>query len=175
MTRTKWTAAVLMAVLGGIAFGLPAAADSVTVTLNAATMKGAGPEVGTVTLADGPYGLMVTPDLHGLEPGPHGLHVHANPACGPSTAGGTTTPAGAAGGHYDPAGSGRHAGPYGDGHLGDLPNLVVEADGTATIPVVAPRLHLADVRGRGLMIHAGPDRYTGRAPGGARGYCGVIR
>ncbi len=89
---------------------------------------------------------------------------------------GKTVAGGAAGGHYDPQGAGRHGGPYGDGHRGDLPNLVAEADGSATMPVVAPRLDVAAITGRALIIHGGPDRYADdRDKAGRRAYCGVIR
>ena len=84
----------------------------------------------------------------------------------------------AAGGHYDPAGSKRHSAPWGDGHLGDLPALSVDANGN-TSPVLAPRLKMADLKGRALMIHAGGDNYADQpAPlggGGVRWACGVIQ
>ncbi len=67
----------------------------------------------------------------------------------------------AAGGHFDSAQTGRHGEPWGDGNLGDLPALVVASDGSATMPVLAPRLKLADVRGRALMVHAGGARIGG--------------
>ena len=35
-------------------------------------------------------------------------------------------------------------GPYASGHLGDLPAIYVAADGTATTPVLAPRLKTID-------------------------------
>ena len=89
---------------------------------------------------------------------------------------GNAVAGGAAGGHYDPKAAGRHGGPYGDGHLGDLPNLVVEADGSARMPLLAPRLDVAAIAGRALIVHAGPDRYANdRDKGGARAYCDVIR
>ena len=87
-------------------------------------------------------------------------------------------PALAAGGHLDPAGSGKHGEPWGSGHLGDLPPLYVAADGTASQPVLGPRLKLADVLNRSLMVHAGGDNHADHpAPlggGGARVACGVI-
>lgn len=46
----------------------------------------------------------------------------------------------AAGGHFDPQKTGKHLGPYADGHLGDLPPIYVTADGMANYPVLAPRL-----------------------------------
>jgi len=83
----------------------------------------------------------------------------------------------AAGGHYDPQQTGRHLGPFGEGHKGDLPVLVVEADGTARTPVTAPRLKVADLKGRSLMIHAGGDTYSDEPPmggGGGRIACGIV-
>jgi len=92
---------------------------------------------------------------------------------------GKTVPGLAAGAHYDPANTGKHEGPQGKGHLGDLPALTVAADGTATTAVVAPRLKMADMKGRSLMIHAGGDNYSDQpAPlggGGARVACGVVK
>lgn len=161
--------------------GMPATlhAAGMIVEVHAVTAKGQGANVGTVTFSDGEFGLLVTPDLHGLTAGPHGTHIHEKPSCAPMTMNGEVHPAGAAGAHYDPAGTGKHAGPYGDGHLGDLPNLIVEADGTATIPVLAPRLKAADLAGRSLMIHAQADRYDDHSAhhhgkGGMRMYCGVV-
>lgn len=143
------------------------------------TMDGSpGKTYGIVEFEDGPYGLIVKPRLHDLDPGPHAAHIHENPDCGPDDAMGM--PAGAAGGHYDPENTGKHAGPYGDGHLGDLPNLLVEPTGMASLEVIAPRVKVADLKGRSLMIHAGPDRYEDYAEhehgkGGMRMFCGVIR
>lgn len=136
-----------------------------------------GRTYGMVSFEDGPHGLVIIPQLHGLDPGPHAAHVHENPSCAADAMG---MPAGAAGDHFDPHGTGKHAGPYGDGHLGDLPNLIVEANGMATLPVIAPRVTVADLRGRSLMIHAGADRYDEYAKhehgkGGMRMFCGVIR
>jgi hypothetical protein len=53
-----------------------------------------------------------------------------------------------AGGHLDQDKTGRHLGPEGKGHLGDLPVLTVSSDGTARQAVVAPRLKIADLRNR---------------------------
>jgi Cu-Zn family superoxide dismutase len=155
-------------------------AESIFVSLREATTDGPGKDIGRIKLEDSQYGLVIKPDLSGLRPGLHGLHVHKNPDCGPAGKEGEVVPGGAAGSHYDPEGTGRHAGPYGDGHLGDLPNLMVEHDGTVSIPVLAPRVKVADIRDRSLMSHAGADRYTGHmkhthGKGGARMYCGVIR
>ena len=88
-------------------------------------------------------------------------------------------PAGAAGGHLDPAATKRHGTPWGDGHLGDLPALTVDDKGNAGNPVLAPRLKLADVKGKALMVHAGGDNHADHPSplggGGGRMACGVIQ
>lgn len=158
-----------------LAAALIARAEQVVVTINEISASGVGAPIGTVTLSDGPNGLVIQPKLKQLAPGEHGFHVHANPDCGAAN-----NAAGiAAGGHYDPAKSEKHLGPKGDGHLGDLPALVVAPDGTATKSMTAHRLKVADVKGRALMIHAGGDNYSDQPKplggGGARVACGVIK
>jgi len=161
-----------------LAIGGPSWAD-VTVQLNLADEKGEGKPVGRVIIAESPYGLVFTPELDGLPPGLHGFHVHENPSCGPKEKDGKMVPALAAGGHYDPAASKKHGAPWGDGHLGDLPALYVDHGGKANYPVLAPRLKLADLKGRSLMVHVGGDNHADHpAPlggGGPRLACGVIR
>ena len=156
-----------------------AQADAETVTIHAVSSSGVGDAIGTISLTDGRYGLVLEPKLSGLEPGLHGFHVHQNPSCDTAEKDGKTVPGLAAGGHYDPAGTGSHRGPYGDGHLGDLPPLYVDSEGNAALPVLAPRLRAADVRGRSLMIHAGGDNYSDvpskLGGGGARVACGVTQ
>jgi Cu/Zn superoxide dismutase len=39
-----------------------------------------------------------------------------------------------------------HEGPYGEGHLGDLPALYVGTDGKTALPVLATRLKIRDMR-----------------------------
>lgn len=151
----------------------------VTVSMNAVDDKGTGTAVGQVVVSETPYGLVFTPALTGLVPGLHGFHVHENPSCDAKDMNGKMVPALAAGGHYDPAASKRHGLPWGDGHVGDLPALVVDSAGAASNPVLAPRLKMADIKGRSLMIHAGGDNHADHpAPlggGGARVVCGVIQ
>jgi Cu-Zn family superoxide dismutase len=174
--RNPITVAALSAWLGGAA-----AAAELSATMQLATPEGPGATIGSVTIADSAGGAMLTADLMGLAPGEHGFHVHGNGDCGPSTnAQGQVVPAGAAGGHWDPEDTKRHEGPEGSGHLGDLPVLVVAADGTAKGSVTAPRItDVARIRGLALMIHAGGDNYSDQpAPlggGGARVACGIIQ
>jgi Cu-Zn family superoxide dismutase len=154
-------------------------AGETVVQMNLITDQGAGKSIGTVTISDTPYGLLLVPMLSELMPGVHGFHVHQNADCGPAMKDGKQVTGLAAGGHYDPAGTGKHKGPYAQGHLGDLPALYVGADGKATTPVLAPRLKTADLKGRSLMIHAGGDNYSDMPAalggGGGRIACGIIK
>lgn len=162
-----------------LAFCGLAQAASEKVDIRLATPEGAGASIGQVTIEETAYGLSFTPQLKELPPGIHGFHVHANGSCDPKTTDGKVVAAGAAGGHLDPQKTGKHLGPWQDGHLGDLPALYVSADGTATYPVLAPRIKkLSDIKGKALMVHAGGDNHADHpAPlggGGGRFACGVI-
>ena len=156
-----------------------ASAEQIVVQMNLISDQGVGTSIGTVTLTDTPQGLKLEPALSGLMPGNHGFHVHEKPECAVGMKDGKPAPGFAAGGHYDPAGAGKHEGPAGKGHLGDLPFLKVGADGKATDTVVAPRLKIGDVKGRSLMIHAGGDNYADvpekLGGGGGRIACGAIK
>jgi Cu-Zn family superoxide dismutase len=155
------------------------AATTATATMNLISKDGTGQSIGTVTIRETAQGIVLEPDLKGLPPGPRGFHVHQNPDCGPGQNNGQTAVGFAAGGHLDPASSGKHLGPQGAGHLGDLPALVVNSSGVANQPVAAPRLTLKDVQGRSLMIHEGGDNYSDdpKPLGGGAGRiaCGLIK
>ncbi len=164
MIRTRTLAVALAAV----ALAAPAAAQTTVDIYDTAT----GMErLGTVTFEDEPGGgVRFTPDLDDILPaGDHGFHAHVNPDCGNSGQD--------AGGHFDPGATGRHEGPEGNGHLGDLPRLSSDA-GRVVTSVVAPRLTLNDVYGRALVIHEGGDNYSDTPAslggGGARLACGVV-
>ncbi|MFO0997103.1 MAG: superoxide dismutase [Cu-Zn] SodC [Alphaproteobacteria bacterium] len=170
---------VIAMALFGIFITAAAEAATRTVTVNAITADGVGPAIGTLTVKDTKYGLLVEPKLRDLSPGPHGFHIHANASCDPGTNEGKPVAGFAAGGHFDPAATGKHLGPDDSaGHLGDMPVLMVNGDGTATIRALAPRLKVRDVINHAVVIHAGGDNYSDQpAPlggGGARIACGVV-
>ncbi len=164
----------------GLAVAAFAHGAEIVVKMNMAEATGAGAAVGMVRIVETPFGLAFYPALTGLPaPGLHGFHVHENPSCASKDNDGKPVPALSAGGHYDPQGTKKHGEPWGEGHLGDLPALFVAADGSASNPVLAPRLKtLADVDKRSLMIHIGGDNHADHpAPlggGGARIACGVV-
>ena len=154
---------------GLISCGDPVSPKNVAVTVDLSETA-SGASIGSIRVEQTADGTRFTPNLTGLTPGDHGFHVRVNPDCGTAGQG--------AGGHYDPQNTGRHEGPHGNGHLGDLPTLLVDSSGAANTPVVARRVGIGDVEGRALMIHAGGDNYSDTpAPlggGGARVACGVV-
>lgn len=113
--------------------------------------------------------------VNGLEPGPHGLHVHENGDC-------SAPDASSAGGHFDPHGD-PHGSPRDDAdshHVGDLGNVIADADGEAEVGLDDPEMQLTgpeSVIGRALIVHAGQDDFQTQPAGdsGARAGCGVIR
>lgn len=151
----------------------------ITVPIHFVDEKGISASVGQVTVSESKFGLVFTPSLQGLASGVHGFHLHHSASCEPTEKEGKMVAAGAAGGHYDPASTNTHSTPWGDGHLGDLPPLYVEANGTATLAVLAPRLKISDLQGRAIMVHAGGDNHSDHPAalggGGARVACGIIK
>ena len=179
MRRSRTTFPAAPAVIASMVLAGEVDAGQVQAEVSEATAEGSGEFVGKIHFVDSPHGLLIEPDLRLTSSGPHGLHVHQNPSCDPIEMDGRMDAAGAAGGHFDPADTGRHAGPYNDGHLGDLPNLHVEADGSATIPLLAPRVSAADLESRAIIVHSVADRYDDHGThrhgsGGQRVYCGVV-
>jgi Cu-Zn family superoxide dismutase len=158
--------------------GCVSAAESI-VLMNTVNAEGIVKSIGNITINESPYGLIFSPSIEGLEAGIHGFHIHENPSCEPKDKDGKPVVALAAGSHYDPNASKHHGTPWGDGHLGDLPALVVGQDGKANYAVLAPRLKISDIKSRALIIHEGGDNYsddpTLLGGGGARIACGVIK
>jgi Cu-Zn family superoxide dismutase len=121
---------------------------------------------------NGQIGISVS----GLSPGRHGVHIHESGACTPPD---FTS----AGSHFNPA-SKQHGLENPEGpHAGDLPNLVVEADGSAdtTFTVSASLLaqdsaSMIGAQRRAFVIHADPDDQKTDPSGnsGSRVVCGVI-
>jgi Cu-Zn family superoxide dismutase len=165
------TAALLLAA-GNVVAG------ETTVQMHLLTESGSGENIGRVTISDGSHGLLLIPDLQGLPEGIHGFHIHQKPDCGAVMKEGASIPGLAAGGHIDPFNTESHQGPYGQGHLGDLPALYVDSSGRADLPLLAPRLKTDFLKGRALILHGGGDNYSDvpkkLGGGGARIACGVI-
>jgi len=144
--------------------------------VRAALKDAAGKALGTAVFYEEPGGVRVALDVTGIEPGPHGFHIHAVGKCeGPDFA--------SAGGHFNPAGR-KHGLKNPEGpHFGDLPNLVVGPEGRGTIEHFAPALvlegegnALLQPGGTALVIHAKADDEVTDPAGnaGPRVACGVI-
>jgi superoxide dismutase, Cu-Zn family len=157
----------------------PIHADSVTVTIQLLSDKGIGKSIGTIRAEDSRDGLVMITNLRDLSPGGHGFHVHEHGSCDSKERDGKMIAGLAAGGHYDPRESGKHFGPKGQGHLGDLPVLIADGNGNAKMKISASRLKVADLRGRSLVIHDGGDNYSDDPkPLGGEGprfACGVVK
>jgi superoxide dismutase, Cu-Zn family len=139
-----------------------------------------GAEIGWVKLTEDRNGIVhVNVKVQGLTSGLHGIHIHAVGSCAT-----TATAFDGAGGHYNPLahehGLENPAGP----HAGDLPNLVVDADGAGTLNAKTDRVTLSDgvatlldANGSAFIIHANPDDQrtnVGNGGSGARIACAVI-
>ncbi len=156
--------------------GTVQASDSISITMHRVDAEAVRHEIGTISATSTPHGVLFDPDLTGLPAGIHGFHLHQNPSCEPGEKNGEKVAALKAGGHFDPDRTNTHQGPYGNGHLGDLPALTVTADGVASLPVLAPRVRLGDLANRALVVHQGADNYSDQPSlggGGARIACGL--
>ena len=141
-----------------------------------ATLKNAaGEEVGEATATDIGHGLRVTIEVDDQQPGERAWHLHAIGKCDDAkftSAGPHWNPANKMHGKDNPMGL----------HAGDLPNLMVAADGeaSASFEIHGAKLTgdggLLDMDGGAVVVHALPDDYK-TDPAGAAGdriACGVF-
>jgi len=111
-------------------------------------------------------------------PGFKGFHLLSHGDCDPVVRGGRLELGGGAAGLYDPGNTDRHEGPFGNGYLGALPKAEANAQGWIFMTLVAPRVRLADLRGRALVLREFDDSYKPAPPlGGSGGIasCGLVR
>ena len=160
-----------------------AAAAALTAGCSTVAEPQGGPPMTLINASDQTIGTVrawqtaggVTFRLHasGLPHGVHGVHVHDVGKCDPPDFA-------SAGPHWNPTakkhGMSNPAGP----HAGDLPNVVVAANGVldATLVMSAANMSsLSDVDGAALVIHAAADDYMTDPSGnsGARIACAVLQ
>jgi Cu-Zn family superoxide dismutase len=151
--------------------GMQTSGPAATATLEARSGSNVS---GTVSFHVVGQKLRVEASVAGLTPGAHGFHVHEAGDC-------SAPDASSAKGHFNPAGRqhGHHGG--NDRHAGDMPNLVADGYGNATLSAEVDMLGLSEGPGgiikRSVVIHADPDDYKSQPAGnsGKRVACGVIR
>jgi superoxide dismutase, Cu-Zn family len=156
-----------------------AAPTSVTAS---ADIKGKG-ITGTARLTERAQGtgtiVEISLEISGLTPGKHGVHLHAVGKCEPDF--------NAAGGHFDP-GPASNTDPDANHpfHMGDVPNVLADANGKGQMTIVTSRVTLSDgplsvfdADGTAIIVHANEDQGITGAPksgvsGGPRVACGVV-
>jgi Cu-Zn family superoxide dismutase len=160
--------------------GVVASAQAMTPSASAILRTAAGASVGDVMFTQEGGRVMLDVTVSGLPAGFHGFHIHNVGQCNaPDFA--------SAGSHFD-----MMAMDNAPMHAGDLPSLLVNQDGTASLDVATDRFSVEDLldgAGTAVVVHADPDNFanipsryapvpdattlaTGDA--GARIACGVI-
>ncbi len=142
----------------------------------------AGAELGVVRFSEDDGKILVKVEAafpSALAAGFKGFHIHAGTECT-----GTFT---TAAGHLGHNAASPTTTPHST-HEGDMPVLLVNQDGTAYARFLTDRVDIADITGRTVIVHAGPDNYgnvtkygtpdaatLGTGDAGPRYACGVIR
>ncbi len=119
-----------------------------------------GVEVGQASIVETEDGIVLSVVAKDLPPGLKGIHIHSVGVCTPpdfKSAGGHFNPDQKEHGFDNPKGF----------HLGDLPNIEVDADGKAAYKMKVNNLKLTsgsenvllDADGSAIVIHEDPDDY----------------
>lgn len=161
--------------LGGCNF--PSADADLNEAVQVSLINVEGKEVGQATLTEHAKGVHILLKAEGLTPGVKAIHFHDKASCEKPTFE-------SAGTHFNPTGK-EHGFENPKGyHLGDLPNIEIEEDGTVELETVSPAVVLAegksnsllDADGSAIIIHENADDYKTDPSGnsGGRIVCGEI-
>ena len=169
---------ILLAGCAGETVGPGASAAAVASASATETLRdAAGRPVGTATLRQDGDSLRVRIEGTAMPRGSHGAHIHAVGLCtapGFDSAGPHWNPTGRQHGKNNPAGM----------HLGDLPNLEIDAIGRGTLEYVVPGARMTggagamlDGDGGAVVVHATADDYRTDPSGnsGGRIACATFR
>lgn len=158
--------------MGTLAASKPPTAQAIIVNTSDATKV-----MGRVSFLETSQGMQIEAKLDNASnatPGEHGFHIHEFGSC--------ENEAKAAGGHFNPD-SVKHGKLISDGfaqaHAGDLGNIVISNNGTATLSQTLPEVRLSGgkypIAGRAVILHEKNDDF-GQPVGNAGGRigCGTI-
>ena len=183
IVNQKMVVSILLAVLV-IAGGCSKNADSKlpvsgenTKSVVAPIINTEGNEIGTVSFAESGDGVTISIQAEGLPPGVKGIHVHETGVCTPpdfTSAGSHFNPTHKEHGFDNPKGF----------HLGDLPNIEVDANGKVSAEVTTAEFtmkpgaanSILDNDGSALVIHEKADDYKTDPSGnsGVRIACAAV-
>lgn len=166
---------VAPALIGLILAGCTAA-DSRVATIGTAALTAAdGKSVGNAVFTRRSGETIVSVNIAGAAGVTHGMHLHAVGKC--------EAPFASAGPHLNPGGH-QHGKDNPQGaHLGDLPNITIDASGRGSAQAslgmdsAAIDVALFDGDGTSVVLHAAADDYRTDPSGnsGARIACGVLK
>lgn len=132
--------------------------------------------IGSAVLTETSEGVEIALTVEGLSPGFHAIHIHEYGECEPPDFE-------SAGSHYNPKGD-KHGLLHPEGsHMGDLPNILVEDDGTADVELFVEEVSLSEGEfsllaesGTSIVIHEDADDGMSQpaGDGGKRIACGEI-
>ncbi|MBO0931478.1 superoxide dismutase family protein [Fibrella aquatilis] len=157
----RFVALLALAIIGLLASCTSNDTTTVTSTIKATTslIDTTGKAIGTATFTEETPGLVtMVVSVTGLKAGQHGIHFHMVGKAEPSTK------FMSAGEHFNPDNK-KHGlqSPTG-AHNGDLPNLVVNAQGVGSLTTATDRITLGtgtksvfDTDGTAIIIHANAD------------------
>jgi len=167
----RWIGMAAIGMLTAGCASMMASGPSATAVLEATKGNTVGGKAEFVQKGDKVY---VTASVSGLAPGQHGFHIHEKGDC--SSGDGMS-----AGGHFNPLGKPHAAPSTPDRHAGDMPMLVADGSGNATLKAELDVITIGggstDIVGRSVIVHKDADDFKTQPTGnsGARVACGVIR
>ncbi|NLP52242.1 superoxide dismutase family protein [Bacillus sp. RO1] len=150
--------------------------ESKITALDVEIFNATGDSLGVAKISEDPNGVKIELNLEGLPPGEHAVHIHEKGLC-------DAPDFKTAGNHFNPDDK-QHGLMHPEGaHVGDLPNIIVEDDGTVIAELMAPQATLEEGKtslfgkdGTAIIITENIDDGMTQPAGdsGERIACGVI-